>query len=121
MNFQETLSRARVDLRARVGVLAEAALTSVRARANVATKRLELLKGPLATLAEAGVQFRKVAQRHSIQFVQQNASLAAAAGKDVSALARVTYATLAKKRDESAKQPVRKTRDLRKRAKSKAA
>jgi hypothetical protein len=95
MNLQEKLFETTAELRARATALTAAALDVARARANVAAKRVDVLKGSLATLSDAGRAFSKVAQRHGTRFVKENSELAFAAGKDVSAIARTTYASLA--------------------------
>jgi hypothetical protein len=97
MNFQEKLLETTADLRSRAAVLAGAALKTARARAGVAAKRVELLKGSLATLNVASREFNKVARRHAARFIKENSTIATAAGKDVSSLARTTFATLAKR------------------------
>ncbi|MEJ0084486.1 MAG: hypothetical protein WDO72_02280 [Pseudomonadota bacterium] len=79
MNFQEKVLEATAELRSR------------------AAKRVEGLKGSLATLSVASREFNKVARRHVARFVKENSTIAVAAGKDVSALARTTFATLAKR------------------------
>jgi hypothetical protein len=118
MNFQERLIEASSELRARATAFTAAALDVARARADVAAKRVDLLKSSFATLSVAGRELNKVAQRHTSRFVKENSALAVAAGKDVGALARSTYATLSG-RKVSAK--ARKPRATRKRASSKAA
>jgi ATP/maltotriose-dependent transcriptional regulator MalT len=119
MNLQEKLFEASADLRARATALTAAALDLARARATVAAGRVEVLKGSLSTLSDARRTFRKVAQRHASRFVKENADIAIAAGKDVSALARSTYATLAGSAAPKAK--ARKPRASSKRATKKAA
>jgi hypothetical protein len=119
MNFQEKLFEASADLRARATALTTAALDLARARAKVTSGRVEVLKGSLNALTDAGRAFNKVAQRHATRFVKENSVLALAAGKDVSALARSTYATLAGR--TAAKAKVRKTRASTKRTAKKAA
>jgi hypothetical protein len=101
MNFQEKMFETTAELRAR------------------AAKRVQSLKGSLAALTVAGRELNKVARRHAVRFVKENSSLAADAGKDVSALARSTYATLAKR--SPTKRATRKTPAARKRTASKAA
>jgi hypothetical protein len=105
MNFQEKMFESTAGLRARA--------------AAVAAKRVEALKGSFAALTVAGRELNKVARRHAVRFVKENSSLAIDAGKDVSALARTTYASLAKR--DTAKQKARKTPAARKRATAKAA
>ena len=122
MNFQEKVLEATADLRSRAALLADEALKTARARAGIAAKRVEVLKGSLATLSVASREFNKVARRHAVRFVKENSTLAAAAGKDVSVLARTTFAALAKRpatlkaRKPSARKPA-----ARKRASAKAA
>ena len=119
MNFQEKLIEASSDLRARAATLTNAAFDIARARASVATKRVDGLKGSFATLTVAGQALNKVAQRHASRFVKENSAIAVAAGKDFGALARSTYATLAGRK--AAAKPARKPRATRKRTASKAA
>jgi hypothetical protein len=106
MNFQEKLFENTAALRARAAALA--------------TKRVAVLKGSFSALTVAGRELNKVARRHALRFVKENSSLAMEAGKDVSALARTTYATLAK-RTAAPKQKARKTPAVRKRVAAKAA
>ena len=91
MNFQEKLFESTADLRARAAALANVAVTTARARAQVAAKRVDALKGSFEALTVAGREFNKVARRHAIRFVKENSTIAVEAGKDVSALARTTY------------------------------
>jgi len=121
MNFQEKVFEATADLRTRALALANAALTQARARADVAAKRVETLKGSLATLSTARRELRKVARQHAARFVKQNSAIAVEAGKDVSALARTTFATLSGAPKAKAKRATRTTRVTRKRATAKAA
>jgi hypothetical protein len=94
MNFQERLIEASSELRARASAFTTAALDVARARAGVAAKRVNVLKGSFATLTVAGLELNKVAQRHASRFVKENSAIAVAAGKDFGSLARTTYATL---------------------------
>ena len=87
-------------------------------RAKIAAKRVDVLKGSFATLTVAGRELSKVARRHAARFVMENSSIAANAGKEVSALARTTYSTLTQK---TAPSMARKTPAARKRATRKAA
>jgi len=119
MNFQETLFESTAALRARAATLANAALTTVRARARVAAKRVDGLKGSFEALTVAGREFNKVARRHAMRFVKENSAIGIEAGRDVSALARTTYVTLAKR--TAAPQKARKAPGSRKRAARKAA
>jgi len=95
VNFQEKIVEASSDLRARATRFTTAALDVARARADIAAKRMDVLKTSLAALSLAGRELNKVAQRHASRFVKENSAIAAAAGKDVGALARSTYASLA--------------------------
>ena len=97
MNFQEKLFESTADLRARAAALSNVVVTTARARAQVAAKRVDALKRSFGTLTVAGRELNKVARRHAIRFVKENSTIAVEAGKDVSALARTTYATLAKR------------------------
>src|ERR1700741_1723569 len=113
MNFQEKVFEATADLRARAFSLANVALTRARTRAELAAKRVEKLKGSLATLSVAGRELNKVARQHASRFVKQNVGVAVDAGKDVSAIARSTYATIARgsinaKATKARKGPARK-------------
>ena len=107
MNFQEKVLETTADLRARASELANAAVTTARTRAKFAAKRVDVLKGSFAALGIAGREFNKVARRHAARFVKENSTLAASAGKDVSALARTTFATLTQ-RAAAAKPKARK-------------
>lgn len=119
MNFQERLIEASSELRARATAFTTAALDVARSRADVAAKRVDVLKDSLATLSIASRELNKVAQRHASRFVKENSALAVAAGKDVGALARSTYASLAGSKKVATK--ARKPRATRKRATAKAA
>jgi hypothetical protein len=119
MNFQEKLFESTTDLRARMAALAKVAVTTARARAQVAAKRVDALKGSFVALTVAGREFNKVARRHAVRFVKENSVIAVEAGRDVSALARTTYVTLAKRTAEPRK--ARKALTSRKRAARKAA
>jgi len=119
MNFQEKMFDTTEDLRARAASFASAAITTARSGARVAAKRAEGLKGSLAKLTLAGRELNKVARRHAARFVTVNSSIAADAGKDVSALARTTFATLVKR--GAAPKKASKAPAARKRAAAKAA
>jgi hypothetical protein len=120
MNFQEKMFENTAQLRDRAAAFATMAIASASARAKAAAMHVQVLRGSLG-------EFNKVARRHAARFVKTNSSLAVDATKDVSALARATYATLAedgmKKRGTSrpAKRAAPKTPASRKRAASKAA
>jgi hypothetical protein len=102
------------DLRSRAAAIANVAVATARARAEVAAKRVQGLKGSLAALTVAGRELNKVARRHAVRFVKENSSIAVEAGKDVSALARTTFATLSQR--AAAKPKARKTAVKRKRS-----
>lgn len=84
MTFQEKLFETTADLRTRAAALANVAVTTARTRAQITAQRFE-------ALTVAGREFNKVARRHAIRFVKENSSIAADAGREVSALARTTY------------------------------
>ena len=117
MNLQEKVLEAARDLRSRAALLATDALKSARIRAGDTAKRVDMLKGSLATLTLASRELNKVARRHAARFVKENSTIAVAAGKEVSALARTTYASLSK---HTPAKTVRKAA-VRKRAKSRNA
>ena len=94
MNFQEKVLETTAELRTRAAAFANVAVTTARARAEIAAKRVQGLKGSISVLTVAGREFSKLARRHTSRFVKENSSITASAGKDVSALARDTYATL---------------------------
>jgi len=120
MNFQEKLIEASSELRARASAFTTAALDVARERADVASKRVDLLKGSFATLSIAGRELNKVAQRHASRFVKENSAIAVAAGKDFGALARSTFATLSgRKASTKARKP--RATATRKRASARAA
>jgi hypothetical protein len=121
MNLQEKVVATTADLRTRALALANAALTQARARADVAAKRVGTLKVSLATLSTAGRELNKVARQHAVRFVKQNSAIALDAGKDVSALARSTFASLSGPQQPKSKRATRVTRTTRKRATAKAA
>ena len=118
MNFQEKMFEASAQLRERAAALADAALGSARERADLAARRVEGIRESLAVLNDAGRQLNKVARLHAGRFVKQNSPLVAAARKDVSELARTTFATLTGA--PRAKKPVRKAATSRKRARKAA-
>jgi hypothetical protein len=119
MNFQEKLFETTADFRARAAALANMAVTTARTRASVAARRAESLKGALGVITVAARALNKVARRHAGRFVKENASIAAEARKDVSMLARTTFATLARR--GAVKPKTRKVPTARKRASAKAA
>ena len=87
MNFQEKLLEASAELRTRAAALAASTLERARNRANLTSKRISVLN-------VAGRELNKVARRHAVRFVKQNSTIAAAVRKDVTDLARTTYASL---------------------------
>ena len=74
MNFQEKMLETTADLRARAAALANVAVTTARTRAQVAAKRVDVLKGSFAALTIAGREFNKVARRHAARFVKENST-----------------------------------------------
>jgi hypothetical protein len=118
MNFQQRLIEASTDLRTRAAAFGTAALDVARSRAGVTARRVDVLKKSLATLSVAGRALNKVAQRHAARFVKENSAIAVAASKDVSAVARSTYASLSGRKVVA---KTRKPRATRRRASSKAA
>jgi hypothetical protein len=118
MNFQEKMLETTADLRARAAAFANVAVTTARTRAQIAAKRVDAFKGSFAALTVAGRELNKVARRHATRFVKENSTIAVSAGKDVSALARNTYATLTQR---AAPKKARKAPAARKRATRKAA
>jgi hypothetical protein len=101
MNFQEKLLEASAELRTRAAALAT--------RANL-VRRVEDLKKSIAVLDGASREFGKVARRHAGQFVKQNSTIASAVRKDVSALARSTFASLSTRPAVRTRPAARKTR-----------
>jgi hypothetical protein len=85
MNFQEKLFETTAELRA------------------LAAKRVQILKGSLATLTVAGRELNQVARRHAVRFVKENSTIAVEAGRDVSALAQSTYTSLVKRQKAGSK------------------
>ena len=118
MNFQEKMFEATAQLRERAAALAEAAMGDARQRADRAARRVEGLRKSLVVLNDAGRELNKVARRHAGRFVKQNSPLVAAVRKDVSDLARNTFATLTSARRTA--KPVRKTATSRKRTRKAA-
>ncbi len=90
MNFQEKVFERTAELRA------------------LAAKRFEGIKGSLALLKAAGADLNQVARRHVGRFVKENRSIALAAGKDLKAFARDTYANFRQQPVAPARKP-RKT------------
>jgi hypothetical protein len=106
MNFQEKLLEASSELRTRTAALAASALERARSRATLASKGISVLN-------VAGRELNKVARRHAVRFVKQNSTIAAAVRKDVTDLARTTYASLAPR---TAPKKARRATTARKRA-----
>jgi hypothetical protein len=95
MNFQEKLLESAAEIRTRATTLAAAAVGTARDRANVAARRARELQGSLSLLRSAGLQLGDVARRHVGRLVSENRAIAVDAGRDLTALARSTYSTLA--------------------------
>jgi hypothetical protein len=104
MNFQEKIVVTAAQLRARAENLAQAAVEAAQTHAGTAAERVSGFKKSLAVLNDAGREFNQVARRHVGRFVKQNSPLVIAASKDVSQLARATFATLTQR------SPAKKTR-----------
>ena len=117
MNFQEKILEATADWRARATAIATAALNEAKVQATTANQRMNQLKGSIAVLGTAGRELNEVARRHGARFLKQNSTLATAASKDISQLARDTYTTLTRK---PAPSKARRS-PARKRARAKAA
>src|SRR5262249_15628958 len=105
------------EWRQRAVEIANAALNEAKVQAKAAGQRMDQLKGSVAVLGIAGREFNNVARRHGARFVKQNSTLATAAGKDFSQLARDTYATFTRKPAP----PKARRSNTRKRARAKAA
>jgi hypothetical protein len=116
MIFQEKLFENAGALRAQAVALADSAVAAARAGASSAAGRIT---PSLSALTAAGRELSQVARRHAGQIMKTNSSLAVAAGQDVAALIRQTYATLGKR--EAVKPASRSARASRKRARSKKA
>jgi hypothetical protein len=122
MNFQEKMFEATTDLRTRALSLADAAIKRARGRAEVAAKRVKGLKSSLAVLTVAGRELNKVTRRHVARFVKESSTIAKDASKDVAAVARSTYTSLAKRNATKSKTTrARKSAATRKRTATKAA
>jgi len=121
MNFQEKLFETSADLRHFANEFATTALETARSRAQVAARRVGKLKSSLKLINHAGLELNKVARRHALRFVKQNASLAAQARDEVAALARETYTTLKKSADTRPKARKSATTARNRKRKSKAA
>jgi hypothetical protein len=114
MKFQDQVIESTADLRARAAAFADSAVT--RARAVLTSARVDSVKASLGTLQLAGREFNKVARRHVSRFVKENSVIARDAGKEVTALARSTYSSLAKQAASPARKSAGKTSAARKRA-----
>jgi hypothetical protein len=119
MIFQEKLRETAAEFRGRAAALADIAIANSRAHVLKVEQRLNAVAPSFAALAAAGVKFGRVARLHARQFTKTNSSLAVAAGEDVAALLRHTYATIAKR--EVAKPAARNSRVPRKRTRTKKA
>jgi hypothetical protein len=118
MNFQEKVFETTAELRSRATAFANATIVAARSQATQAARRVDTLKGSLASLKVAGRALNTVARRHGSRFVKENSAIALDAAKDVSALARATYSQLSKRETAAARK--RRKPTARKRA-SKAA
>ncbi|MDF3019010.1 MAG: hypothetical protein K0Q92_313 [Steroidobacteraceae bacterium] len=114
MKFQDQVIESTADLRARAAAFADSAVT--RARAVLTSARVDSVKASLDALQLAGREFNKVARRHVSRFVKENSVIARDAGKEVTALARSTYSSLAKQAASPARKSAGKTSAARKRA-----
>ena len=94
MNFQEKLAETSAELRARAAALAASAVDNARAQAGLAAKRATRLKASLVVLNGAGRELNTVARRHVARFVKQNSSIAADVRKELTTLAKSTFASL---------------------------
>ncbi len=119
MNFQEKVFEVASDLRVRSLALAQAALEAGRARAQDAARRAAVLQGSLGVLGTSGRELNKVVRRHAVRFVKENSTIVRAASKDVSAIARDTYASFTKSGAKKQAAPTRKSASSRKRARAK--
>jgi hypothetical protein len=119
MNFQEKVFEVAATLRARSLALANTALETARERAQDAAKRAATLQGSLATLRVSGRALDKVVRRHAARFVKENTTIARAARKEVSALARDTYSSFARSGEKKQAAPTRKSASSRKRTRAK--
>ncbi len=97
MNFQEKLMEASAELRARAATVAASAIDNARTQAALAAKRAVRLKASLAVLNGAGRELNLVARRNGARFVKQNSSIAADLRKDLTTLAKSTYASLTRR------------------------
>jgi hypothetical protein len=95
MNFQEKLLETAAQVRARAGAVAAMAADTAREGATVALRRAKGLRGSLTLLKSAGQEFGDVARRHVGRLVSENRAIAVEAGRDLTALARSAYSTLA--------------------------
>jgi hypothetical protein len=118
MNLQEKVFEVASDLRARSLALAQAAIEAGRIRAQEAARRAVILQGSLDTLGVSGRELNKVVRRHAARFVKENSTIVRAATKDVSAIARDTYASFAKSGAKKQAAPTRKSASSRKRARA---
>jgi len=100
MNFQEKVIEASAQLRERTA------------------QRVEGFRKSLVVLNDASRQLNQVARVHASRFMKQNSPLVAAVRKDVSELARSTFATLTNARKP--RKAVRKAATSRKRARKAA-
>jgi hypothetical protein len=95
MNFQEKLIESAGDIRARAATLAAGAVEAARENVTLAAQRARDLRGSLTLIRSAGLELGGVARRHVSRLVSENRAIAIEAGRDLTALARSTYAMLA--------------------------
>ena len=91
MKLRDKAFEKAANFREGVFLLASTAVARARERAPLSAEARDSLATTLATLKLAGRELRQVAGLHAAKFVAQNSTLARAAGRDVSALARSTY------------------------------
>jgi hypothetical protein len=118
MNLQYKVFESAAVLAERAAALANATAAKVRERAIKAGDKAGLSK-TLAQLKVAGGELQKIAFQHGTRFVKENASIAQAAGKDLTDLTRSVYSQFAQKQ-KPARQG-RKPASARKRPARKAA
>ena len=90
MNFQQKVLESAVFIAGQAQQLADTAAAKVRDRVGRAGRNVDL-NDTLEKLTAAGGELRKIARLHGARFVQDNATIARAAGKDLSDLGRSLY------------------------------
>jgi len=94
MNFQEKLTDLAQRVRSNPAAFASAAAAAARRRLEAGQRRMHVLRKSFDVLNSAGQEFGQVTRHHANRLMKQNSPLLAAAGKDISALARTTFRTL---------------------------